>query len=1150
MKFIQTTTSKLKEYKSLKSALVRPSATAVAAGLTTQLKANIIHTLCADYGSKAFIIASDEAQAQTLANDLASMGGKPLVYPVRDFNFRNMQSISKEYEHNRINVLCKMASGDYTAVIACIDAASQYTIPPYALKKANLTLSSGAQLSAGQIISALVLAGYERCEQVEGAGQFAVRGGIIDFFMPDSDNPVRVELWGDEVDTLNYFDIETQRRTDYIEELTLTPSAEILVENPEQLAQKIEHKAQLLNTRGTAKAKEILFKEADDIRNGVFIGSMDKFITLAYDQTATLFDYADKNTIFFMSESAKSRERLRSYEKLFEEELKECFAQGILCRGFESYSIEKIEMNSIFEKNRFVYLENFATSGYELPISEIVTFNLKQLSLWSGSVKVLTEDLQELNGKNNTVVILAGTEKAAVSLCDELNEKGFRSVYTDDIESPESGVIYVLPGGLSAGFEYPQTKFTLITHGISYKSHKRKQKRDKNSQQIYSLSELVSGDYVVHSTHGIGVFRGIHKIEVQGVIKDYIKVEYAKGDTLYVPVTQLDLISKYIGPRENSAVKINRLGSGDWQKTKARVRSNVKDIANELTKLYAERMAAPGHAFPPDGEWQRDFEASFEYEETDDQLRCIDEIKGDMERTAPMDRLLCGDVGFGKTEVALRAAFKCVTDSKQCVLLCPTTILAWQHYQTVMNRFEGYPVRVELLSRFRTPKQQEEIIKKLARGEIDMVIGTHRVVQKDVVFRDLGLVIIDEEQRFGVAQKERFKEVCKNVDVLTLSATPIPRTLNMAMSGIRDMSTLEDAPQDRHPVQTYVLEHDDGIIAEAIRRELRRGGQVFYLHNRVESIERCGARLASLVPEAKLAIAHGKMSESELSDIWQGMLEQEINLLVSTTIIETGIDLPNANTLIIEDADHMGLSQLHQLRGRVGRSSRRAYAYFTFRPQKVLTEISQKRLNAIKEFTEFGSGFKIAMRDLELRGAGNVLGAQQHGHMEDVGYDMYLKLLGEALKEAKGEKTDSTAELECLVDVQVQAHIPESYISSLGQRLDVYKRISDIRTQDDARDVADELIDRFGDPPKSVLGLINVALTRSIAAANGIYEIKQNNSSLLLYTNNIRSKFVGETISRFKGSASLNAMNKPYISIKFQKGLTPNEMLKLVFFGS
>ncbi len=1149
MKFIQNTTSKLREYKLLREALKSPSSAAVAAGLTTQLKANIIHTLCSDFGSKAFIIVDDEAQAQTLANDLASMGGKPLLYPVRDFNFRNMQSISKEYEHSRINVLCKMASGEYTAVIACIDAAVQYTIPPYALKKASLTLKSGAQASVEKIVQALVLAGYERCSQVEGRGQFAVRGGIIDFFMPDSENPVRIELWGDEVDTLNFFDIESQRRTEYIEEISLTPSSELLIENPNELAEKIERKAQLLKGKNAPKAREVLYREADNIKNGIFSGSMDKFIALAYDNTATLFDYADDNTLYFVSESLRTRERLRSYERLFEEELKECFSQGILCRGFETYSIDKTAVISILSKNRLVYLDNFATSGYELKINEIVTFNLKQLSLWSGSVKILLEDLNELHNKNTSIVILAGTEKAAASLAFELEEKGYVITRANDIEQPLNGCIYVLPGGLSSGFEYPQTGFILITHGITGKIRKRKTKKDKNAQQIYSLSELSNGDYVVHSTHGIGIFKGIHKIEVQGVVKDYIKVEYAKKDTLYVPVTQLDLISKYIGPKENSAVKINRLGSGDWQKTKARVRKNVKDIASELTRLYAERMAAPGYAFSPDGEWQRDFEMGFEYEETDDQLRCVDEIKGDMERTAPMDRLLCGDVGFGKTEVALRAAFKCVTDSKQCVFLCPTTILAWQHYQTAMNRFEGFPVKIELLSRFRTQKQQEEIIKRLARGDIDLVIGTHRVVQKDVTFRNLGLVIIDEEQRFGVAQKERFKEICKNVDVLTLSATPIPRTLNMAMSGIRDMSTLEDAPQDRHPVQTYVLEHDDGVISEAVRRELRRGGQVFYLHNRVESIERCAARLQRLIPEAKIAVAHGKMSENELSDIWQRMLEQEINLLVSTTIIETGIDLPNANTLIIEDADHMGLSQLHQLRGRVGRSTRRAYAYFTFRPQKVLTEISQKRLNAIKEFTEFGSGFKIAMRDLELRGAGNILGAQQHGHMEDVGYDMYLKLLGEALNEAKGIKNETPTELECLVDVQIQAHIPESYIESTGQRLDIYKRISDIRNKDDARDVTDELIDRFGEPPDAVLGLINVALTRALAASFGIYEIKQNGTSIMLYTNNIKTPFAAETISRFKGSAFLNAGSKPYISVKFQSGVTPDKMLKQIFFA-
>ena len=558
-------------------------------------------------------------------------------------------------------------------------------------------------------------------------------------------------------------------------------------------------------------------------------------------------------------------------------------------------------------------------------------------------------------------------------------------------------------------------------------------------------------------------------------------------------------------------------------------------------------MQAQGYAFPGDTEWQHDFEAGFEFEETEDQLRCCDEIKHDMERTAPMDRLLCGDVGFGKTEVALRAAFKCVTDSKQCALLCPTTILAWQHYQTVLRRFDGYPIRVELLSRFRSPKQQKEILEKLSRGEIDMIIGTHRLVQKDVKFRDLGLVIIDEEQRFGVAQKEYLKEIRKNVDVLTLSATPIPRTLNMAMSGIRDMSVIEEAPQDRHPVQTYVLEHDPAVVNEAIRRELRRGGQVFYLYNNVEGITAKAIRIGEAIPEAQIGVGHGKMSEQELSDVWRKMLNQEINVLVCTTIIETGVDLPNANTLIIENADRFGLSQLHQIRGRVGRSPRRAYAYFTYNGAKVLSDISQKRLTAIREFTEFGSGFKIAMRDLELRGAGNILGAEQHGHLEDVGYDMYIKLLGDAVREEKGEKPPETEEHDCLIDVAVQAHIPEEYIESLSNRLDAYRRIADIRTEEDARDVVDEFIDRYGDVPPSVTGLIDVALIRNKASAIGVYEIRQSDTSILLYLTDIRRREVADIVGKMKGRALLSAGAKPYIAVRTDKSAKALNSLKEIF---
>ena len=674
---------------------------------------------------------------------------------------------------------------------------------------------------------------------------------------------------------------------------------------------------------------------------------------------------------------------------------------------------------------------------------------------------------------------------------------------------------------------------------------RRAVKKNKNPRAgIHSLDELHRGDYIVHAVHGIGIFDGINKLEVSGVTKDYIKIKYAKEDVLYVPVTQLDLVSKYIGPHEDGkSLKINRLGGKEWQKTRSRVRAAVKDMAEQLTKLYAERMKAPGYAFSPDSDMQNDFERRFEFEETDDQLRCIDEIKGDMEKNYPMDRLLCGDVGFGKTEVALRAAFKCIAEGKQCAMLVPTTILAFQHYQTILKRFEGFPVEVDMISRFRTPQEQAKILRGLRQGSMDMVVGTHRLISKDIKFKDLGLVIIDEEQRFGVAQKEHLKELFPTVDVLTLSATPIPRTLNMDMTGIRDMSMLEEAPQDRHPVQTYVMEHDMGILAEAIQKELRRGGQVYYLHNRVDTITRAAARIHEFLPEARIGIAHGKMEEEELSEIWSNLLNGEIDVLVCTTIIETGVDVPNVNTLIIENADRLGLAQLHQIRGRVGRSTRRAYAYLTFTRGKELSEIATRRLSAIREYTEFGSGFQIAMRDLEIRGAGNILGAQQHGHMEAVGYDMYIQMLSEAIAEERGEKPQKPEE-ECLIDLQVEAHIPEEYIESIPQRLSIYRRIADIRTPDDVEDVYDELIDRFGDPPPSVQGLVNVSLLRNSASGQGIYEISQRGNCLLLYSNAIDMQKVSRLAALLRGRILVSAGAKPYISVKMGAGQSPVDTLQ------
>ncbi len=1147
MKFLDNILLSTKGFSSLCDALDKNSRVGIT-GVSTVHKANIISALCHFKNVRAFCVAQNEQEAQTLTNDLCVMGLKAYFYPSRDFTFMNVTGESHEYEHQRISVLKKLIDNECDVVVSCMDAAAQYTLPKDVLKKACVNIKSGDTIKIDDLISSLLLLGYERCEQVEGIGQFARRGGILDLFMTDSNLPVRIEFWGDEIDTINFFDPMTQRRTDYCEEITLTPSAEVLVENKADLVAKIRKKASYLKSDKNAKAKETLLKEAQMLEDNITLSNIDKYITTIYENPHTLFDYLDDDALVFISETKAVKERMKQVQAYNKNELASLFESGILCRGFETFSLIYSQCIGKACEHPLLYLDTFSHSSYDTELTDLLSLNAKHNALFNGTASSLMEDLTEIGYKNYRIVVLAGTKKACDSLCDTLNDKGFSATVASDLEKCEKGVVYICEGLLSSGLEYLDADFILYSRAHTYHKAEKRRKIPKNAQQVHSISELVSGDYVVHSTHGIGLFRGIHKIDVHGVVKDYIKIEYQKGDLLYVPVTQLDLVAKYIGPKEDTKVKLNKLGGSEWQKAKSRVKSAVKDMAKELILLYSQRMQAEGFAFSRDSEWQRDFETGFEFDETEDQLRCTREIKSDMEKKAPMDRLLCGDVGFGKTEVALRAAFKCVCDSKQCALLCPTTILAWQHYQTVLKRFDTYPVRVELLSRFRSKKQQEEILKKLKRGELDMVIGTHRLVQKDVEFYDLGLVIIDEELRFGVAHKERFKEVCKNVDVLTLSATPIPRTLNMAMSGIRDMSVIEEAPLDRKPVQTYVLEHDNAVIYEAIRRELRRGGQVFYLHNNTETIAAKANKIAEAIPTANVAVAHGKMSEQELSKVWHKMLEQEINVLVCTTIIETGVDLPNANTLIIENADRFGLSQLHQIRGRVGRSMRRAYAYFTFNGAKSLSEIANKRLCAIREFTEFGSGFKIAMRDLELRGAGNLLGAKQHGHMEDVGYDMYLKLLNDAVLEEKGEKEPDAPDNDCMIDVMVQAHIPEDYIENLSQRLDAYRRIADIKTKEDSLDVIDELLDRYGDLPKSVMGLVEIALIRNLASSMGIYEIKQSDNSLMLYIDSIKREEVGLIIKKMKGQAMVCAMGKPYIAVRYKGKIEPLNALKEIFF--
>jgi transcription-repair coupling factor (superfamily II helicase) len=1142
MKFLTNAISGLREFEALESAVKNNALPAAVTGISGIHKANIIYSLCAKLKRRAFVVAGDEAEAQRLCGDLSAMGMKPLFCPVRDFNFRDIAGSSHEYEHQRLQVLERTLSGECDAVVCCIDAALQFTIPPQDLIHRTFTIKRGQSVPIDKVLNALTVCGYERADQIDGAGQYSQRGGILDIFTPDAPYPSRIEFWGDEVDTISLFDIETQRRTESIDSITISPAVESLIDNPQLLASKIKQLAASLRGKAAPKAKEVLYSQAAKLENNAHIGCADKFISLLYSKPATLFDYINSETVLFVSEPAKSKERIRSTLWQWGEDIKDYLKDGTLCRSLDIFSGDLTYTLGVFEECGAVYLDTFVRGSYETPVNTLINFTVRQLSVWGGSINLLVEDIQNMLENKWACVVLAGNKRSALTTTSDLNAHSISAEYVENPIKIERGSVIVTTGALSAGIEYPGAFFGLITHGKLISAKRKKSKRNKGSRAIYSLAELNPGDYVVHVSHGIGIFAGIHKINMHGVIKDYIKLKYAKNDILYVPVTQLDMVSKYIGPREDATVKLHRLGGTEWQKSKQRVRKAVKDMAKELMKLYSERMQAKGHAFPEDNEWQKDFESHFEFEETEGQLRCIEEIKGNMEREAPMDRLLCGDVGFGKTEVALRAAFKCITDSKQCAMLVPTTILAWQHYQTITKRMEGFPIRVELLSRFRTPKQQQEIIQRLKRGEIDMVVGTHRLVSKDVKFRDLGLVIIDEEQRFGVAQKEKLKAMCKNVDVLTLSATPIPRTLNMALSGIRDMSVIEEAPHDRHPVQTYVLEHDSAIICEAIRRELRRGGQVYYLHNDVATIEQTAAKIQKMIPESRVGFGHGKMTEQELSEVWRKLIEHEIDILVCTTIIETGVDVPNANTLIIDNADRMGLSQLHQIRGRVGRSSRRAYAYLTFTPNKVLTEIAQKRLSAIREFTEFGSGFKIAMRDLEIRGAGNILGGEQHGHMEAVGYDMYLHLLNDAISREKGE-TPPDYDQECLVDMQIEAHIPEQYISSLNQRLEIYRRIADIRTQEDAMDVTDELIDRFGEPPESVNGLIQVALLRNLASQLGIYEIKQQNETLLLYKSDINMKQVSSLIAAMGSRVMINAGAKPYISVKIKQGATPLDTL-------
>lgn len=1151
MEIFKNMAERLTEYnRSVKHILSEQPVPLLVTGLSHIHKAHFLSAFAGEEMTfPLLVITESEASASKLTEDINTLCDEQTAYqfPAADLVLMDSEAQSGEYGYRRIEALSAVLSGKARLIISSAEASVQLTVPKDILHKNTIVLKPGDEISLDGLAARLTAAGYSRCDMIEGKGQFSFRGALADIYPVNTPFPVRIELWGDEIDTVSSFDIDTQRRIDTVKSISITPCSEIIFENSTALRERLEQllkKSEKLKSKNNDALNRIR-RDIARIDDGLDVCCPARYFPLCYEKPASIFDYAGK---LIICESFASAQAARGAVTAHNEDLKILTEEGVLTRGLDRYQLTKNEYAEITAVQTVLYMDTFIRGG-GLDLSDVLKVDSIQLSSWSGEYKLLCEELKGYMSNGFSCVIFGGTEKAAKILAQDLRDSGFPADYSQNAKKLYAKKIFVTPGVISSGFEYTDKKIAVLTCAASSgKTSAPKAKRFKKGAQIRSLSDISQGDIVVHSFYGIGIFEGVEKMTADKVSKDYIKIKYAGTDELYVPVTQLDQISRYIGSGDAGTIKLNKLNSDAWKKAKTKAKTAAKEMAAELIELYSRRLRAKGFAFSPDNERQSIFENHFNYIETDDQLRCIEEIKHDMMKSAPMERLLCGDVGFGKTEVALRAAFKCIEDGKQCAILVPTTVLAWQHYQTVLKRMEGFNIKAELLSRFRTPKEQKAILKKLEEGDIDIIIGTHRLVQDDVKFFDLGLVIIDEEQRFGVNHKEKFKENFTNVDILTLSATPIPRTLNMAMSGIRDMSVIETPPGDRQPITTYVVEHDRGVIAQAINKELRRSGQVYYIHNRIESIYSCAASIHEMVPEARIGIAHGRMSEEELLDVWRRLIEGEINVLVCTTLIETGVDVPNVNTLIIENADCMGLAQLHQLRGRVGRTNRRAYAYFTFKRGKVLSEIATKRLDAIREFTRFGSGFRIAMKDLEIRGAGSVLGQNQSGHLATVGYDMYIKLLNEAVLEQQGKAPEIRPE--CLVDIKINAFIPESYISNQAQRVDCYRKIAMIETQEDAYDVTDELIDRYGDVPRSVEGLVEVAKLRRQAQDMHIVEIIQSGDSIIFYPEEINEKAmrrisaVGELFGK---GMMLNVTGKPNFKINaVEKNGGPLALMKNV----
>ena len=1121
MNFLIKTLEENKKFQELTKQISKTGPIAIS-GLVDVEKLHVLAGIFNETKRPMVLVTYNEIQARKLYQDLKKLIKQTYFFPKKEITSYDYVAQSKEIEYKRIDVLNKMylakKQKEPIIIVTTIEAVMQKMVAKDTLYQNVIDFEVGKTYLLDEIKEKLVGLGYERSDLIENKGQFSIRGGIVDVGLSEKIG-VRIEFWGDEVDSIRFFQISSQRSTEMLKEITIFPAHELIVQDLSEAVKNIQEKY----------PEEI--EDIELIKNGDYISKINKYFNEFYENQASFLDYMSDEYLLLLDEKSKINQR----ESNIIEDNNKLIASLVEKEKFVPEAIEnisKFEYN--FEEKQIIYLEQ----NDSIKNIQKYYFETREINFYNLQLDLLLADIVTYQKNKKKVVLLAGNEISAKKLCNILKENQINYKYEQEAENVKPGEIIVTIGGFSSGFENYDLNLIVVSLQNNFEEPvKRKKKLSstfKDSEKIV-FADLKPGDIVVHQTHGIGQFIGVNTITADGVTKDYIKIKYRNDDILYVPTNSLDSVRKYIGGGDNSSPRLNKLGGKEWSATTSKVKKNLEAVAKDLIELYAKRQKIKGFSFSPDTPWQKQFEDSFPYTETDDQLRCIQDVKKDMEKPQPMDRLLCGDVGYGKTEVAIRAAFKAVMDQKQVAYLVPTTILANQQYEEFKTRMQEFAINVELLNRFKTKNEQDEIIKKLKLGEVDVVVGTHRLLSEDVNFKDLGLLIIDEEHRFGVKDKEKIKKLRTNIDVLTMTATPIPRTLHMSIVGVRDMSVIYEPPHNRKPVQTYVLEYDQEVITEAITKEIERGGQVFYLFNQVEGIEKKANEISMLVPEAKVGFAHGKMSGRELEEIMESFINHEINVLVCTTILESGIDIPNANTIIVENADRLGLAQLYQIRGRVGRSDKQAYAYITYKRDKLLSEVADKRLKAIKEFTEFGSGFKIAMRDLEIRGAGSMLGEMQHGHMEKVGYDTYCKLLDEVIKEMQG--IEVVEEQDVQIDLAVSSYIPDNFIENSSQKIEIYQNIALCRTEEELQNVIDEVIDRYGRLPKELENLIDIARIKQLARKANILKIAQRENGIVFYfvKEKIKPEMVNTLITKYPMLVKFSNAVEPYVTLRIKE---------------